>query len=200
MGKPVSSYPFSVEIMTSSYTSELFMRNILGGLKYFSRSIEVVPGVSKNTLVFASPVTDPSKQVVGAIVAIIDVNSLGDRLAEIGAGDQKISLVDGNGRWIVNQDIRLLGERVSETDTANLIWTRETGAEIGYDSKGKFSMFRSSKSTDIGWTVVVSEAVFSILDVSRSGLVLVLVMLSITILIVSFSFVFANDKSSISNR
>lgn len=195
MGKPVSSYPFSVEIMNSYYTNELFLKNTLGGLKYFSRTIESVPGVSKNAIVIAVPISNATtKEEVGILVAPIDVASLGDRLSEIAFADQRITLIDGNGRWIVNSDPKLLGELIPEADTTSLVWNKDGGSEIGYDNNGKYSLFRSNKSNVIGWTVVATQPVFSILDVSRSGLVLILILLLITTLVVSFSFVFAKTK------
>jgi len=194
-GKPLSSYPYSADIMNANFGAEVFFRNGLSQVRYFSRTVEQFPGVSKNSIIFATAIVGLDNKVIGVLVAPINVSSLSDRLSEIVTMEQSVSVVDENGRFIVSQDPQLLGERVLETDATSLLWSKPIAAEIGYDVYGKFSLFRSSKSNDVGWTVVVSQPVFSILEISKSGLVLVLILLALTTTIVSFSFVFASSRS-----
>lgn len=193
-GKPISSYPFSAEVMNSFYGAELFHKNALGGVRYFSRRIEPVPGVEKQTIVLSVPIFNANKEILGTIVAPVDVSSLSDRLSEIGVNEQRVSLVDGDGKWIVNNDASLWGQTIAEHDTANIVWVRERGEEIGYDGMGVYSLFRSSRAKDLGWTIIVSQPVFAILEVSRTGLVLILGLLSMTSLIVALSFILAKSR------
>lgn len=195
-GVVLSSYPFSSEIVQSSYASEIFFKNVLANNQYFSRTIEPLARVSKTAVTIATPIVEKGNVVIGAIVATVNLDALGDRLQDIATSEQeqKVSLVDVDGRWLVSPGNGTLGERIMETDTTNLMWSRTTGAEIGYDENGKYTLFRSSKSKDLGWTVIVTEPVFEILSVSRSGLMIVLFLLSVTVLTVSFSFVFSKPR------
>ncbi len=195
-GEAVSSYPYSSNILRQNYSRDIFFRNTIGEIRYFSRTIEPLGGVSETSIIIATPIVEKGSVVIGAMLATIDLNSLGDRLSEITAPalDQKVMLIDGEGRWLFTREGGRVGEKINESDTASLLWSRSPGAEIGYDSTGKYTLFRSSKSRDLGWTVVTAEPIFSILDVSRSGLMIVLFLLSVAVLTVSFSFVFSKKR------
>jgi len=194
-GKTISTYPFSSFIVGRSYAGDSFFRNIIGENKYFSRTLEPLEGVSKSAVIIGTPITEKGV-VIGAMVATINLDALGDRMDEIATTslEQRVVLVDGGGRWLSAPQVGITGEKITESDTTNLMWSRPAGAEIGYDSEGKYTLFRSSKAKDLSWTVVISEPVFSILDVSRSGLMIVLFLLSVAVLTVSFSFVFSKNR------
>ncbi len=195
-GEAISSYPFSTKIQGTSYATDLFFRNVMGNNKYFSRTIEPVIEIPSSSVLLATPIIEKGGSILGAVVATVNLESLGDRLQDIASSeqDQKVSLVDVKGRWLIEQNKELIGEKISEDDTTNLMWSRATSAEIGYDGQGKYALFRSTKSKDLGWTVIVSEPIFEILNVSRSGLMIVLFLLSIAVLTVSFSFVFSKNR------
>src|SRR3989339_120537 len=194
-GKAISSYPFSSDVVGRYYMSEIFFRSVSAENKYFSRTVEPLAGVSNTAIIIGTPITEKGL-VIGAMVATVNLNAMGDRLEEIATSslDQKVTLIDGGGRWLFVPQTGVVGERVAESDTTNLLWSRTTGAEIGYDSAGKYSLFSSGKAKDLNWTVVVSQPIFSILDVSRSGLMIVLFLLSVAVLTVSFSFVFSKKR------
>jgi len=195
-GVAVSSYPFSEDIVGSSFTTEIFFRNTIANNQYFSRTIEPLSSVSKNAIILSTPIVEAGNAVIGAIVATVSLDALGDSLQDIATSEQeqRVALIDVDGRWLVSSAGELIGEKIAESDTTNLLWSRTTGAEIGYDSLGKYTLFRSSKSRELGWTVTVTEPIFQILNVSRSGLMIVLFLLSVAVLTVSFSFVFSKPK------
>ena len=195
-GVAVSSYPFSEDIVGSSFTTEIFFRNTIANNQYFSRTIEPLSSVSKNAIILSTPIVEAGNVVIGAIVATVSLDALGDSLQDIATSEQeqRVALIDVDGRWLVSSAGELIGEKIAESDTTNLLWSRTTGAEIGYDSLGKYTLFRSSKSRELGWTVTVTEPIFQILNVSRSGLMIVLFLLSVAVLTVSFSFVFSKPK------
>jgi excisionase family DNA binding protein len=195
-GTAISSYPFSEEIVGSNYSNETFFKSVSGESQYFSRTVEPVSHVSKAAVTISTPIIEKGNIVIGAIMATVNLDALGDRLQDIATSeqDQKVSLVDVDGKWLVSGGVGVAGEKISESDTTNLMWSRTTAAEIGYDASSKYNLFRSSKSRDLGWTVVASEPVFEILNVSRSGLLIVLFLLSVAVLTVSFSFVFSKPR------
>lgn len=195
-GRAVASYPFSSDIVGATYASENFFRIVTDNRQYISRSVEPLTNVSKNSVTIATPIVEKGNIVIGSIVATVNLDTLGDRLQDVATSDedQKVSLIDVDGRWLVSPGTGGLGERILESDTSNLMWSTTTEAEMGYDENGKYTLFRSSKSKDLGWTIVVTEPIFEILNVSRSGLMIVLFLLSVAVLTVSFSFVFSKPR------
>lgn len=196
-GDVLSVYPLSTDISKSNFArSKFFTETVFNKNNYFSRSVDVFTPTMSKAILAAVPVFDNSNNAIGAALASLNLATLGVKMQQItveGIG-QYLTIVDDNGRWLVNPDPNKVGQIVDETDATSLLFSRQKGQQFGYDANGKYAIFISEKTKVANWSVVVSQPISTIMDISKSGFIVILFMLMASVATIFFSFVFSSKK------
>lgn len=196
-GKTLSVYPFSTEIEQTNFANtNYFGATVFNKNNYLSRTAEEFTENIDKSVIAAVPVFDGNNETVGAVVASLNTNSLSDKLQEIMVDPlgQYISVVDSDGRWLVNPDQEKVGNLVDESDETYLLYSRGKSNGQGYDANGRYALFVGEKSKISNWSVIVSQPITTIMNVGKSGFVVILFMLLVTVITTVFSFIFSKNR------
>lgn len=197
-GKVLAVYPGSIELSGADFSeSKFFVDTVISGKTYVSEQVEFFTPDIEKAVIVSIPVTEErSKRIIGVAAVTLSAEYLSEEMQTIaeGVAGQVITIVDGKGRWIVFPETGIIGSAVTEADATYDLWNSSTGQTRGYDRFGRYSLFASIRSDLVGWTVVVSQPMTTVLDVSRSGLILVLFLLMVASVTVVFTYIFSKNK------
>lgn len=203
-GKALAEYPESTEFTNVDFSKDAFFSSVVSsGKAYVSKQVEYFSPDIDKAIVVAIPISDTAGgKVLGVAVVTYSADYLTSLLQTIAvtAESQVITLVDSGGKWIVFPDTTVIGTAVAESDATYNLWNLSLGEANGYDRFGQYSMFVSEKSNSLDWSVVVSQPISTVLDVSRSGLTLVLFLLLAAAITVVYSYVFSKNKGMLTGK
>jgi excisionase family DNA binding protein len=193
-GSIMAVYPYSDVILKENWSDETFFSDVvIKKSTYISQQVEPLGDSINKALIVAVPVIDINTgSIMGVAVVGLSADYLSERMQQIAVSSigQTITVIDNQGKWIVYPEIDAIGELVTEADASYDLWKVDAGQQKGYDRLGRYSLFSSQKSKVLNWSVVSSQPMSTVLDISGSGLVSVLFLLlvaAVTVIVSYFS-------------
>jgi excisionase family DNA binding protein len=192
-GKPLGVYPASEVFMATDFSkAEYFTAVMKTGIPYVSKNLEDLSlGIDKDFLI-AVPTVNAKNIVSGVLVIALSGVNTANELQRVGQGSlgQEVVVVGDGARVIVHPNVAKLGSVVSEADGIYDLWNSTAVNKEGYNWRGVHSLFAASRDTEYGLTVIVSQPIQKVLDVSSSWLAWMLFLLLIGGMVVMISFIF----------
>ena len=197
-GKSMAVYPLSNIYSTMDFSSANFFTTVMKtGNNYVSKNLESLGVDLKNVLLVAVPALNYSNTVNGVILTVLSGVNLTNDLQEIGEKTlgQEVVVVDDEGRTIVYPNVTKLGMLLNEGDTSYNIWKNGLNIAEGYNWNGFHSVFGASANTKYGMTVIFSQPIRKVLDVSTSWLAwLLFVQLIVGMVVFMYFFYVKNTQ------
>ena len=102
---------------------------------------------------------------------------------------QEVGVIGNETEYLVHSQTARVGSKVIEAmDDAYDVWSSKLTEANGYNWEGVHSLFGASRETKYGLTVIVTEPIRRVLDVSASFMTWVLFMQLIVGIVVFVSF------------
>jgi signal transduction histidine kinase len=117
------------------------------------------PDQARSSLLLAAPIRDPTRAVVGAVVAVVDLASLATAIERvpIGAGGQAFVL-DAAGRVLLHPDRALVQARPDYSWLGVPLGSRPVGpGTVGYELEREARVAGYAPVASVGWMVVVER-------------------------------------------
>lgn len=160
---------FSVPVATKKlYVSDLFETRTESPLK---------------TVVFAAPVVDGKKAVVGVLVGSLDFPGLGVKLQEItsGATGEYIVVVDRTGSRLIHPDPALVGTSIAADDALRLGLGGAGGVTEGPTNTRGQSLTAYGPVERFGWVVGIKAPLGAVLATTIAASVVIFVLIALTV-------------------
>ena len=198
-GMVIAAYPLTSQTGVSLSRYGYYSDVVKGSANYFSNTPEAYPYGDEKTVVLGIPVRQADGVVIGGVFASYSMEVLGDRIQEIASEQtgQHFGLLDIDGRWLSNTNFDLVGTKVTETDVTYLSWLGGKNINMGYNGSGRYSVVVISSPKNVDWTVTLAQPVFSVLDISNSGLTTVMFLLFVIALVVASSYALVREEEEL---
>ncbi len=169
-------YPYDTNLLENNFSyRDYFIETIRTGKSFTSDIFETRTSDKRKTVVISTPIFDSDKNVVGVLVASIDIQSLGFDIQQSATNKLKeyFVLVDKNGYFIYHPDSKYIGTLAPKT---NLIWlalSGKSGVAEGYNIFGQLSLQAYQKIDNKNWAIMAQAPLTQILAPTQASIFLI---------------------------
>lgn len=200
-GDLLSAYPYDPSMEGINFAfRDYFAKAVATGKTQVSDVFTSVSQDKKQVVVIAVPVLSQDKRLVGVLAASLNLEALGNKLAEIASDqiEERFVVVSSDGRRVVASDPALVGQEVDKDDPIR----RGIAGEQGTNEKGSFDWnptFAAYEHIDesLNWGIAVEAPLVAMLQTTKVASVAIFMVVSSCVALVAIFFVWHKRSQTV---
>lgn len=184
-GDIMAYYPLADALtVTNIAFRDYFIRAVTTKSTVLSDVFEAATESKSKRIVYAVPILDKKKDVVGVVVGGLSLERLGAKLQQIASekNGEYVLVVDSAGNRIIHPDKRMVGQLVDQTSPLMAALAGQAGVVDTYTDDGKQSFIAYGPiDHSVGWAVGIQAPMVGVLGPTAAASVVIFFVVGISL-------------------